>query len=121
MASRSRYLTASGGDYVLERGAPRPDVTVASDVVLALRTRRGSAAGAPGFGSRLRTLRKLTPAARRLAESYALEAIQHLVDRGEVRGPRFEISIAGPAMRMVVTYRSAAGQPQSVPVTVPLV
>lgn len=122
MPTRSRYIDPSTGDYVLLRGSPRPDATVASDVVLALRTRRGSAGAAPLFGSRLHTITKLTPASSRLAEVYAREAIQHLIDRGEVRSPTFTVEVLPAAFALLVTvsYVNAARRAQSVPVTVPL-
>lgn len=120
--AQSRYIDPQTGDYVVERGAPRSDATVASEVVLALRTRRGSAGAAPEFGSRLHTIRKLTPATRGLAAVYAREAIQHLIDRGEVRDPSFIVTIdeGQHALRVVVSYRNAARRAQTVPVTVPI-
>lgn len=120
--AQSRFIDPQTGDYVITNGAPRSDATVASEVVLALRSRRGSAGAAPEFGSRLHTIRKLTATSRALAAVYAREAIQHLIDRGEVRNPSFDVTLDDDAnaLRVVVSYTNAARRSQSVPVTVPI-
>lgn len=115
MATRSRYIDVATGDYTIEHGAPIEDATVASEVVLALRSKRRE-----GFGSRLHTIRKVVPSARRLAEVYAREAIQHLIDRGEVRSPVFTATIDGTAIGVTVAYTNAAHRQQAVSVTVPI-
>lgn len=114
---RGRYIDPASGEFTIERGVPRSDETVASDVILALRSRRGYCAGDPDFGSRLHTIKKLTPSARRLAEAYVLEAIRHLIDRGEVRSPKVTAAVQGTRIEYTLTYRNAANAP-ALPITV---
>jgi phage gp46-like protein len=122
MATRSRYIDPETGDYILANGAPTEDTTVASEVVLAIRSRRGSAGATPEFGSRLHTIKKLVPGADRLAMAYAREAIQHLIDRGEVVSPSFKVELdeAHQALLVTVTYTNRAQRAETVPVTVPI-
>ncbi len=68
------------GDYVVEFGDLKQDYGFTSKVVLALRTRLGSAQCAPWFGSRLHEIQTADERGRRLAESFTLMAIQHLRD-----------------------------------------
>lgn len=115
----SRYINASG-EYELKQGAPKGDPTVASEVVLALRTKRGSAGAAPEFGSRLHTITKLSASAKRLAQSYAREAIEHLIERGEVVRPSFSVEMdeSRYALLVTVSYTNRAQRRETVPVTV---
>ena len=83
--------------------------------MLALRTRRGSCPLAPTFGSRLHEIRKLSPRSDRLAESYAREAIEHLVASREVRALDVEASVRGSALLIVLSYTTRAGERPSLP------
>jgi hypothetical protein len=78
-----RWLDASTRDFLVELGDYKQDAGFTSKVVLALGTKRGSAQAYPGFGSQLHLVKHADERGRRLAESYALLAVQHL--RDEVR------------------------------------
>jgi phage gp46-like protein len=66
------------GDYVVEGGDFKQDAGWTSKVYLALSTKLGSCQVLPGFGSRLHEIRHADETGRRLSESYALMALQHL-------------------------------------------
>lgn len=82
-AVKSRYISPSTGRYVVSAGGYQEDSSVASKVVLALRTRRGTAAVYPTFGSRLHEIRKADESGRRSAEKFARQALIHLARQVE--------------------------------------
>ena len=57
MATRSRYISPSTGEYEVDGGNFREDTTLLPSIVLALRTRKGSCAIAPWLGSKLHEVR----------------------------------------------------------------
>lgn len=116
MATRAPKISVATGDYSLVRGVIDEDVSAASQAVLALRSRRGSGAVASWFGSRLHTIRKLTRAAKPLAEMYAREALQFLVDRGAVRDLVVIATVSG-GIRLLITYRDRGGQRRTIDYT----
>lgn len=113
MAAIRRYIVPNTGDYEVENGGPKNDSSHASAIVLRIRMRRGSMPSDPNFGSRIHLVRSTNPAGLRLVEAYAVEAIQDLIDRGLIN----EVGAAatrytGGLVRLVLTYRDAAGKPQ---------
>lgn len=117
MTCRSPYIDPTTGDYQLVNGERREDLSPTSEVVLALRTKRGSSAIAPWFGSRLHQIRKINGATKRLAEAYAREALQHLVDRGVLPGLTITAVVGKTSVALTITYRNARGVPVSIPYT----
>lgn len=75
-----RWIDATTRDYVIEGGEVKQDYGFTSKVVLALGMRLGSCQVLPTFGSRLHEIRSANEQGRRLAEAYALLALQHLTD-----------------------------------------
>lgn len=110
-----RYLDAQNGDYVVEHGALKQDAGFTSKVVLALRTRLGSALAAPSFGSRLHEVQHADERNRKLAERHAARAVAHLareVDELRVvatlpkdRPGAIEIEVSGRKAMAVVSAR----------------
>ncbi len=84
MPARRRYIDAETGDYVLESGGPKNDSTAGSAVVFRFRLQRGSSPLFPTLGSRFHTIRKLAKDTPRLCEVFAREAVQDLIDRGDI-------------------------------------
>lgn len=60
-----------------------------NNIYLSLKVRKGSFFQNPEFGSRLHLLKKNTPRAAALAEEYAKEALQWLIDTG--RSKKIEV------------------------------
>lgn len=114
---RSPKIEVATGGYTLTAGALTEDVTAASEVVLALRSRRGSSAVAPTYGSRLHTIRKLDKRSKGLARFHAIEALQFLVDRGAIRFLTVVVTRLTSGLRIVVSYRDRGGQPRTVDYT----
>src|SRR5690349_24592550 len=85
MPARRRYLDALTGDYVLQDGGPKEDATAGSAVMFRFRLQRGSSPLFPNLGSRFHTIRKIAKDTNRLVEDFAREAVQDLVDRGDIR------------------------------------
>lgn len=118
MACRAPKIDAQTGEYALQSGGLVEDTTVASEVILALRSRRGSGAAAPWFGSRFHTIRKLTKATPALARAYGREAVQHIVDRGDMRDLEvFAEIVGGKRLAVTVGYTDRLGQRRSIPYT----
>lgn len=117
MTCRAPAIDVATGDYSIESGELAEDTTAASEVVLALRSRKESSSIAPWYGSRLHTITKLTRAAVKLAEFYGLEALQFLVDRGAIRDLKVAPKIEGRALKILVSYRDRSGKPRSVTYT----
>ena len=117
MTCRSPKIDVSTGDYSIVLGELAEDLTAASEVILALRSKRGSSAAASWFGSRLHTITKLTKVAPKLAEAYAREALQYLVDRGAVRDLVIVATRVGRQLDLAVGYRDRTGTQQNVKYT----
>lgn len=79
-AKRARYINPATGDYSVESGGFSGDDTMASRIGLALRTRKGSSAAAPWFGSRLHLVKTADQRGALLVQKYAIEALAHLED-----------------------------------------
>lgn len=121
--AQSRHISSTTGDYTMLNGAPKGDLTVASELVLALRTRQGSCGADPSFGSRLHTITKLTPTNERRAHVYAREAIRYLIDRGDIRNVAFGVEMDESTFSLCVTisYQDRSGRAQpALPITIPL-
>jgi phage gp46-like protein len=73
-----RWIDAAKLDYVVENGGLKQDDGFTSKALLALSTRLGSCQVNPLFGSRLYQVKRADETGRRLAEAYALLALQHL-------------------------------------------
>ncbi len=117
MTCRAPKIDVATGEYSIANGALVEDMTAASEVILALRSRRGSSAIAPWYGSRLHTIKKLTKAAPKLADFFAREAVQFLIDRGVLRDLRVASRISGRALVVVVSYRDRSGKAQTITYT----
>lgn len=77
-AKTARYINSRTGDYAVLAGGLQGDATIASKVVLALRTRRGSSAVNGQFGSLLHLVSSADEAGARQAKGIAEDAIAHL-------------------------------------------
>lgn len=86
-----RWIDAQSRDYVVEGGRLKQDDGFTSAVVLALGTRLGSAFCFPEFGSRLHEVRKADEQGRRLAEAFAIKALEHM--RANVSDLKVQASI----------------------------
>lgn len=81
MPGPRRKIDPATRDYTIATGAPTVDSTYASSVLIALSMERDSCPlydEDEQIGSRLHTIKKLTPDAKVLARSYALEALAPL-------------------------------------------
>lgn len=94
MSQVRRYIDAKTGDYAVENGSFKGDNGFTSKVVLAWRTKLGSAQANPTFGSRLHAIKHADERGRILAESYGYEAIAHLAN--EVEGLKVTATISAP-------------------------
>lgn len=83
MPAKSRRFISTSGDYQVSAGGMRGDDGFTSKAVLALRTRLGSMAAFPEFGSRLHEIRTVDERGRKMAEKRAAQALIHLVDSVE--------------------------------------
>lgn len=118
MPAKRRWIDPLTGDHVVESGGPREDDTSASAVVLRLRTKRGTMAVLPAFGSRLHKITKASTPAERLAEAYAREALGDLVRAGTIRDVRVKASTVaisgGAALTLEIAFRDTAGDQRTV-------
>lgn len=114
MPARRRYIDATTGDYVLVKGAPKNDNTFASAVVLRFRLQRGSSPLFPELGSRFHTIRKIITSTPRLVEAYAVEAVQDLIDRGDIREFKATAKVVGNAIQLTASFRDQNGNRPSV-------
>jgi phage gp46-like protein len=90
------------------------DEGVSSRAAMALRHERGSSPAFPFFGSRFHTIQKITPAATRLAEAFAIEALQHLIDQRFIKMLRARSWIDARVLYVEASYKTVNGTPQSV-------
>lgn len=79
-------------DFAIDISTGQADMTfnkadgyLANNVFLSLKVRRGTFFARPDFGSRLYLLRKNTQRAEDLAEDYATEALQWILDAGRAK------------------------------------
>lgn len=101
---QSEYLT-EGGEMELVAGDVRLDDSPRSDVLLALRTRYGSCPLDPTFGDRTHEIEKVTRGARRLAESFTRQALDHLVKSRRIRDLEVRVDIVNRALVRHVSFR----------------
>jgi phage gp46-like protein len=80
-AASQRLVDAETRDYVVSSGGLQNDTGFTSKVVLALGTRKGSCTFFPEFGSRLHEVQTADERGRKLAEKFAWQAVEHLVDQ----------------------------------------
>lgn len=97
------YLTTDG-QLELVAGDLRVETSPRSDVLLALLSRRGSCPLDPTFGDRTYEIEKVTRAARRLAETYSRQALDHLVKSKRIRDLSVRVDIEGRAFVRRVSY-----------------
>lgn len=106
-----RALTATGDYAPLVAGDWVEDTSRLPDVVLALRTRKGSCLVAPEFGNRSGLVpTKITPTTPRIIENDYRDALRHLTAAGLIWD--LEISsvlINGATPQTTVSFRDAAG------------
>lgn len=109
------------GDYVVESGGPRGDDGHASQIVLRLRTKRGTCGAKPDFGSRLHTIQKATRGAARLAVGYVYEAIDDLIRSRVIRNVVVNVTVekvsGGAALLIEISYSDSAGDSRNVTYT----
>lgn len=120
MPATARYIDPATGDYEIKNGGPRNDDTPASKVVLRMRTERGSMPGFPTLGSRIHTIPSLTEAGMRLAETYAIECVQDLIDAGEIKETVAVAQKLNRYMHLVLSYVDIQGRPGAVPYNKPV-
>lgn len=117
-AVAQRWIDPLTGDYVVENGGPRGDSSMASQVVLRLRTRRGSCVVMPTLGSRLHLITRRVPGADRLAAAYVREALDDLVERRSIRDLKVTVesvsSGGGAALLITVSFRDTSADQRSV-------
>lgn len=121
----SREIDPATGGYTMVAGAPKKDPTVCSDVVLRLRTPRGSVRmkGMEKFGSRLHLVKKNSAGTERRSQRYVEEALDDLVKTGRVRNLNTIVDVqsttgAGAALQLVVEFTDTSGEQQRIPYTV---
>lgn len=100
---QSEYLTVDG-ELELVAGDVRQDDSPRSDVLLALRTRYGSCPLDPTFGDRTYEIEKVTRGARRLAESFTRQSLDHLVKARRIRDLEVRVDIVNRALVRRVAY-----------------
>lgn len=111
-----RYADPETLDYVLERGAPTGDPTLATDVLRRIATQRGSIPTLTTFGSRLREIRKLGRGVERQAEQYVRECLGDLTQSRRIR----DLAVKATADRtrgalfFEASFRDRAGSTQTV-------
>jgi phage gp46-like protein len=81
--ARETLYVNDEGDCETDAGGLRLDTTPRSKCLLALRARRGAYWADPTYGSRFREIKTLEEGQQN-AEYYAREALQFLMDRGEI-------------------------------------
>jgi phage gp46-like protein len=99
-----RWIDPATHDYVVENGDFKQDEGSTSKVVLALATKKGSCQVLPWFGSRLHEIRFADERGRGLAETFAKQALAHLV--GELVGLSIKASVVNQtAILLVIVWR----------------
>lgn len=120
MPAKRRYVDPSTGDYVLENGAPKEADGIAQHVALCLKTRRGSSI-ASEWGSRFHTVNKIVSGTTRLVERYAIEAVQHLIDRKAISDVSARAYLLKrDAIAVELSYKDRSGRQVVVPYQVPV-
>lgn len=108
--TRLRKIDAQTGDYTIQDGEFVESTGIESQVVIRLRTPRGSFIPNPDFGNRLYTLRKAGTDLQRRVPAFVAEALQDLVDRGSIRNVvTDEVSVSGGRISYRVTYEDTSG------------
>jgi phage gp46-like protein len=86
-ATRDQEVTyvADHGDYEVSSTGLRLDNSPRTKALLALKAKRGHYWYDPDYGSRFHTIKTLSDG-ERLGQGYAEEALQFMIDRGEILG-----------------------------------
>lgn len=120
MPTKRRYVDPATGDYVLVNGSPKEADGLAQHVALCLRTRRGSSIAAE-WGSRFHTINKIVSGTTRLVERYAIEAVQHLIDRKAITDVSATATLLKKdAIGVELSYKDRSGREVVVPFQVPV-
>jgi len=93
-----RWIDAQSRDWLVEGGDYKQDAGFTSKVVLALGTKRGSCQAYPRFGSTLHLVKHADERGRRLAEAYALIAVQHLASEARDLKATAELDTKWPGL-----------------------
>ncbi len=102
-----RKIDPATGDYIVVNGRPVEDPTHASEVLIRLRMKYGSAAVDPKIGSRIRDkIKKLTSDSPRNVELYAVEALAPMVARKAIKDVEAACTVDGPrgAVQITVSF-----------------
>lgn len=116
MATRSRYISPSTGEYEVSSGDFREDVTLLPSIVLALRTKKGSCAIAPWLGSKLHEVRHVRVNAKATIDRHVRDALAHLAP--QMRSLTVVVSIVSPTrIHVEVGWKNRADDRPAIPYT----
>lgn len=116
MATRSRYISPSTGEYEVDGGNFREDTTLLPSIVLALRTRKGSCAIAPWLGSKLHEVRHVRANAKAQIDRYVRDALAHLAP--QMRKLDVKVSIVSPTrIHVEINWKNRADSGPTLPYT----
>ncbi len=106
-----RAITAAGDYAPLVDGGWAEDQGQLPNVILALRTRKGSCLVAPEFGNRSGLVpERITPTTPRVIENDYRDALRHLTTSGLIWDLTIESTLIGGASpQTTVSFRDAAG------------
>lgn len=107
MPTFRRYIDPKTGDYAIVNGNPKEDTGIASKIVLALKTRKGSSAVNPTFGSRFHEIRKIDGSTPRRVETMAKLALVHLKD--EIKALKVTANVEGGRIDLYLEYQDRSG------------
>jgi|GEM_PF-4607041 len=117
MASRRRTIDPETGDYVVEGGRIVDDSSHTSQVLLAVRMKRGTCAVDRRFGSELFKIKKLDTRAPRRAQQSVTAALGHLTSRKVIQKLRVTPTVEGDALAVPIDFEDQDGTPRRAPYT----
>lgn len=117
MAAIRRYLDPGTGDYNVVNGGPENDESHVSQVMLALRMRKGSFLPDPRIGSLLHEIRALDSQAPRKAERLVKLALRYLIERRAIFNVRVTAEVVGNKLPIDVHFKDPGGRPRHAPYT----